>query len=81
MTTAITYKERIEKLVSEWNKISSTNDWNIWSEKIKNEKFGTYGTITIFEVIENTQIKFQTLWVKNSFINECNDAIKGIKLG
>tara|TARA_R110000868_G_scaffold411642_1_gene706649 strand:- start:7753 stop:7998 length:246 start_codon:yes stop_codon:yes gene_type:complete len=81
MTTANTYKERIEKLVSEWNKISSKNDWNIWSEKIKNEKFGTYGTISIFEVVENTQIKFQTSWVKDSFINECNDAIKGIKLG
>lgn len=79
MNTNQTYKEQIEALVSEWNKISSACQWAKWAEKVRAIKFGTYGTISIFEVIENTQVKFPTSWVKDSFLNEVKDALKKVQ--
>lgn len=74
-----TYKEQIEALVLEWNKISSACQWARWAEKVRVTKFGTYGTISISEVIENTQVKFPSSWVKDSFLNEVKDALKKVQ--
>jgi hypothetical protein len=74
-----TYKKTIEQLIKQWNKINSINEWNIWADNVLNTKFGTYGTISIFEVIKNTDVKFINSFVKDSFINECKDALNGFK--
>ena len=80
MNTEKNYKEKIEDLISEWIKIDSEKKWNNWGKKINNLKFGTYGTISIFDVIKNTEIKFKNDWVKNSFINECKQALNNLNL-
>jgi hypothetical protein len=69
------YKLEIENLIKEWYKINSYTEWNLWAKKIKNIKFGTYGTISIFEVIKNTEPKFINNFIKDSFINECQSAL------
>jgi len=74
------YKEQIEQLVKVWNKINNTTDWNNWADMVKKTNFGTYGTINLTDVIKNTNVKFPTSWVKDSFINEFNDAKNNIKL-
>ena len=78
MEKQLTYKDQIEILINEWHSISSACQWAKWAEKVRATKFGTYGTISIFDVIENTEVKFINEWVKSSFINECNDALKNI---
>jgi len=75
-----TYKQRIEALADQWSKINSTTEWNNWAEKVRAEKFGTHGTIPIFDVIKNTEVKFEVSFVQESFINEIKDALNGIKL-
>lgn len=76
----MTYTETIKNLVAEWNQIETSNQWNIWANKIRETKFGTYGTISIFEVIKNVELKFASQWIKDSFLNECNDALNGTNL-
>jgi hypothetical protein len=70
-----TYTSRIENLVSTWNAINSVNDWRKWASNVRAEKFGTYGTISIFDVIKNTDYKFASSWVKDSFLNEVKEAL------
>jgi hypothetical protein len=74
------YKKTVLKLIEQHNKINSIQEWNIWADNICSTKFGTYGTISIFEVIENTKVKFINSFIKDSFINECKDALNGIRL-
>jgi len=74
-----TYKQRIESVIEEWNKINSVSDWNKWADVVCDERFGTYGTIPIFEVIKNTNIVFATSWNKCSFENELKDALSGFR--
>ena len=73
-----TYTAKIETLISTWNSISSVNDWAKWANLVRETKFGTYGTISIFEVIENTEFKFASSWVKDSFLNEVKDALNEV---
>jgi hypothetical protein len=73
-----TYTNRIENLVSTWNSINSVNEWEKWASLVRAEKFGTYGTISIFDVIKNTEIKFASSWVKDSFLNEVRDALNKV---
>jgi hypothetical protein len=70
-----TYTNRIENLVSTWNSINSIEDWRKWVSNVRAEKFGTYGTISIFDVIKNTEYKFASSWIKDSFLNEVKEAL------
>ena len=70
-----TYTNRIENLVSTWNSINSLEDWKKWVSNVRAEKFGTYGTISIFDVIKNTEFKFTSSWIKESFLNEVKEAL------
>jgi hypothetical protein len=74
-----TYKNKIETLISTWNAISSVNEWEKWATLVRAQKFGTYGTISIFDVIDNTEVKFPTSWVKDSFLKEVKDALNNVK--
>jgi hypothetical protein len=74
-----TYKNKIETLISTWNAISSVNEWEKWAALVRAQKFGTYGTISIFDVIDNTEVKFPTSWVKDSFLKEVKDALNNVK--
>jgi len=69
------YTNRIENLVSTWNSIISIEDWRKWASNVRAEKFGTYGTISIFDVIKNTEYKFASSWIKESFLNEVKEAL------
>lgn len=73
-----TYTAKIEILISTWNSINSVQDWALWANLVRETKFGTYGTISIFEVIENTEFKFASSWVKDSFLNEVKDALNQV---
>lgn len=75
----LTYKQKIESLRDEWYKISSCKQWDKWANKVSNTNFGTYGTLKIEDVINNTGVQFINRFVKDSFINEFKDAKNGLK--
>jgi hypothetical protein len=64
------YKSTIQDLFQTWNTIKTIEEWNQWSKKVLDTKFGTYGTIPFIEVIENVEFKFDSEYKKNTFINE-----------
>ena len=70
----ITYKERIEKLMAQWEKIKTQEQWNSWAKKVKNTKFGTYGTIPFAEVLKNTGVKYTTVCAELYFLQEIERA-------
>lgn len=70
----ITYKERIEKLMIQWEKIKTQKQWNSWAKKVKNTKFGTYGTIPFHEVFKNTGVKYTSGFASMYFLEEIERA-------
>jgi hypothetical protein len=70
------YTAKIETLISTWNSINSVQDWRNWANLVRETKFGTYGTINIFEVIEKTEFQFSSNWIKETFLDEVNQAFK-----
>jgi len=74
-TQELTYKEKVTILLNKWSAINSMTDWNNWAKDIRSIKFGTYGTISILEVITNTELTFLSAWQKTTFINEVKKAL------
>lgn len=66
----------INNLFKEWNSIKTQQQHDVWVEKVQNTKFGTYGTISIFEVLENFEPKFLNEILKKDFYSEIEYAIK-----
>ena len=76
----MTYKEQIQHIWNSWNEIHNEKQWNQWSNQVKNSRFGTYGTISIFEVIQNVEFQFPSILRKHDFLNEVRDALNGVQL-
>ena len=47
----------INDLYTQWDNIKSQKDWDKWAEKVKSTKFGTYGTVSFDEILENFDYK------------------------
>jgi hypothetical protein len=65
----------INNLYNKWQKIKTEKEHDKWSELVKNTKFGTYGTIGIFEVLQKFEPKFPNDIIKRDFTNELKKAL------
>lgn len=65
----------INKLYNKWQKIKTEKEHDAWSDLVKKTKFGTYGTIGIFEVLEKFEPKFPNEIIKRDFTNELKKAL------
>jgi len=73
----------INNLFNDWTKIKSESEQEKWNEKVRLAKFGTYGTISIFEVLDKFDFDKASLneVVKRDFKKEINNALKYAKGG
>jgi hypothetical protein len=74
----------INRLYTEWNNIKTEKQWNAWAEKVRNAKSGTYGTISLPEMLERFDFKNSTKAneiQKKGFISEVNTALSRYELG
>ncbi len=72
------YGKVINNLFNQWNNVKTEKQYNSWIENVKKSKFGTYGTISINEVLEKFEFdKSNVNSVKKSdFKKEINNALK-----
>jgi len=64
----------INDLFNEWNNIKNEKDQKLWNEKIKNTKFGTYGTVGLMETIKKFNPQMQEV-IKRNFYTEIESAL------
>jgi hypothetical protein len=70
----------INKLFNDWNNIKTEKQYEKWSNDVKNAKFGTYGTISFNEVLENFEFDNSSAInsvQKNDFKKEVNNVLSG----
>ena len=67
----------LNELYSQWDKIKTDAEHKAWEKKVAETKFGTYGTISIFEVLDNFHPHFRNEIEKKHFYDEVTDAIVG----
>jgi len=70
----------INKLFNDWNNIKTEKQYEKWSNDVKNSKFGTYGTISFNEVLENFEFDNSSAInsvQKNDFKKEVNNVLRG----
>jgi len=65
----------INDLWNEFNNIKDEKGQKEWAEKVKNTKFGTYGTISIFQVLDYFDPKYPNEVLKKDFISEIEEAL------
>jgi hypothetical protein len=67
----------INDMFSEWDAIKGIVDHAKWAAKAKQVRFGTYGTIGIFDVLKNFPVRtgFNEV-IKRSFLNEIEQALE-----
>jgi len=66
---------KINNLFNQWNNVKSESEYKQFEVDLKKEKFGTYGTISIIDVMENFVLTFPNQWTKESFLNEINQIL------
>jgi hypothetical protein len=73
----------INDLFNEWNNISTSEEYENWIKKVKNTSFGTYGTITLNQVLENFEFDKSNVneVKKRDFKKELNNAINKYEMG
>ena len=73
----------INDLYTQWNNIKSDKDQANWNEKVKATTFGTYGTISIKEVLDKFEFDKSNIneVQKKDFKAELNQALKYAKGG
>jgi len=74
----------INKLYSEWSAIRTQKQQEAWQKKVRNAKFGTYGTIGLLETLEKFNFmesnKINGV-AKHDFIDEVKDALNSYAEG
>lgn len=60
----------INSIFNCWNNVKTEKQYALFTDKLKNVKFGTYGTIPFFEVLEKFNPKFPNEILKLSFYSE-----------
>jgi hypothetical protein len=66
----------INSLFSEWNSIKNEKQQNLWEAKVKETKFGTYGTISIFDILENFPLTGVNEVTRLSFLSDLEGALQ-----
>jgi uncharacterized small protein (DUF1192 family) len=69
----------INDLFTQWNNIKTEADQEKWNEKVRNTTFGTYGNISINEVLDKFEFDKSTGIngiLKKDFKNELNSALR-----
>ena len=65
----------INDLWNEFNAIKNQKEQDFWDNKVKNTTFGTYGTMSIFEVLEKFEPKYPNEVLKKDFISGLEQAL------
>lgn len=67
----------INDLFNQWNNIQNDKQYSSWVENVKKTKFGTYGTISINDVLQEFEFDKSPInsVVKNDFKKELNNAL------
>ena len=68
----------INQLFNDWLSIKTERQHKYWSNKVKNTTFGTYGIISIFEVLDNFKFNESKInqITKNAFLSELKTSLK-----
>jgi hypothetical protein len=66
----------INSLFSEWNSIKNEKQQNLWEAKVRETKFGTYGTISIFDILENFPLTGVNEVTRLSFLSDLEGALQ-----
>ena len=72
------YGQIINDLYTEWNNITNQKEQEAWEARVNKTKFGTYGTVSIFDVLENFEFdrsRGGNSIMKTQFKNELRYAI------
>ena len=67
---------QLNKIWNTWNKIKTQKDHDEWQSMVKDTKFGTYGTISFFDVLNNFEPKYPSSFMKKEFELELQNALK-----
>jgi hypothetical protein len=70
----------INDLFNQWYNIKTENQSNKWKQKIKNTRFGTYGNISINDVLKRFEFDKSSIndIMKRDFKNEINNQINNL---
>ena len=66
----------LNELYEIWSSVKTNKQYADWVKKVKSIKFGTHGTVSIIEVLDNFNPKFPNEIIKKDFYNELKQAIK-----
>ena len=67
---------QLNKIWNQWNKIKTQKDHDEWQSMVKDTKFGTYGTVSFFDVLNNFEPKYPSSFMKKEFELELQNALK-----
>jgi len=65
----------INDLWNEYNAITNQEEQDVWNNKVKNTKFGTYGTVSLFETLNKFEPKYPNDVLKKDFITALEQAL------
>ncbi len=65
----------INNLYKQWEAIKTAIDHSEWEKAVINTKFGTYGTTSFLEVLNNFEPKFKSIFLREQFTNEVKAAL------
>jgi uncharacterized protein (DUF488 family) len=70
--------EVVQDIVNFWQTMKTDNQHNTFKNRIKNTRFGTYGTIDVLEVAEKwvNELQFINKYHRNEFFNEVKNILK-----
>lgn len=73
----------INNLFNQWNNVKNQSDYDKWVKKVKETTFGTYGTISINEVLNKFEFDDSKIndVVKKDFKKEINNALNKMAQG
>lgn len=66
----------LNKIYKQWDSIKTQKDHDQWVKLVKSSKFGTYGTVTIFDLLDKFEAKYPNSVMKDNFETELKNALK-----
>jgi hypothetical protein len=76
MTQSENYGNIIQNIANFWQTVKTEKQYNDFVTKIKETKFGTYGTIPFLKVMENFEIRFINKLHEKEFKKEIAKILK-----
>ena len=65
----------INKIYNEWTNINTGQEWDVWQEKVKRLRFGTYSNMDILDLLPRFNPVFPVEWHRDVFIEELKLAL------